>query len=57
MEERSDALIPDLLAENQKAIQYVSEALEKAVELNIWLIQENQQPLTSILMHFILNGS
>jgi SNF2 family DNA or RNA helicase len=38
MEENSDALIPDLLAGTEEAIQYVSEALDKATTLNIWPI-------------------
>ena len=38
MEENSDALIPDLLAGTKEAIQYVSEALDKATTLNIWPI-------------------
>ncbi len=38
MEENSIALIPDLLAGTEEAIQYVSEALNKAIILNIWPI-------------------
>lgn len=38
MEENSVALIPDLLAGTEEAIQYVSEALNKAIILNIWPI-------------------
>ncbi len=38
MEENSDALIPDLLTDNEEIAQYVSKALDKAINLNIWPI-------------------